>query len=85
MVLNRLCIGLLYCYKYIISPFLTPSCRFEPSCSTYALQAFQQKPFLCAIKLSAKRLQRCRPRGDFGFDPLVRDGLDPFERDDKNC
>lgn len=45
-------------------------CRFEPTCSAYANQAFLEYPFLVALKLTAKRLGKCYPGSSFGYDPL---------------
>lgn len=60
---------LLAFYRVVLSPFLGGSCRFEPSCSVYAQQAFQRHSFLTATKLTAARVLSCRPGGRFGFDP----------------
>lgn len=45
-------------------------CRFEPSCSKYANEAFLRLPLMKATKLVALRLLKCRPGSDFGFDPV---------------
>lgn len=45
-------------------------CRFEPSCSAYANQAFLEFPFFKALKLTCIRLYKCRPGSSFGYDPL---------------
>lgn len=45
-------------------------CRFEPSCSKYANEAFLRLPLMKATKLVAIRLIKCRPGSDFGFDPV---------------
>lgn len=45
-------------------------CRFEPSCSAYANEAFLKLPFFRALKLTLIRLFKCRPGSSFGFDPL---------------
>ena len=57
-------------YKGAISPLFTPSCRYTPSCSEYALQAVKKhgpwKGFLLAIK----RLSKCHPFSGDGYDPV---------------
>ncbi|HQB98150.1 MAG: membrane protein insertion efficiency factor YidD [Candidatus Cloacimonadaceae bacterium] len=57
-------------YQMTISPVLPKSCRFSPSCSTYALQAFQRYSLLRALYLSIWRILRCNPFCKGGYDPL---------------
>lgn len=57
-------------YQLGFSPWMTPSCRFIPSCSEYALQAYASHPFGTASWLTVKRLCKCNPWGSHGFDPV---------------
>lgn len=57
-------------YRYCISPVLPPSCRFYPSCSEYALDAIEDHGPLKGIWLAVKRVLRCHPYNDGGFDPV---------------
>jgi len=57
-------------YKYLISPFLPPACRFHPTCSDYCLQAIEKHGALAGLFLAAKRLVRCNPWGGSGHDPV---------------
>ncbi|MFL1780405.1 Membrane protein insertion efficiency factor YidD [Candidatus Hepatincolaceae symbiont of Richtersius coronifer] len=57
-------------YQYFISPFLGPSCRFTPSCSTYAQESLTKFGVLKGTKLTIKRVVKCRPFGKFGYDPV---------------
>jgi len=60
----------IYFYKYVISPWLRPRCRFLPTCSQYALDAIDRYgPYKGSI-LALKRLCRCHPWGGHGFDPV---------------
>lgn len=68
--LKYLAIILIKLYQCMLSPFLPNSCRFQPTCSEYALQAFRKYPVFKAFKLSFKRISRCHPWGGFGEDPL---------------
>jgi putative membrane protein insertion efficiency factor len=68
--MKYIAIGLIRVYQGLISPFLPNSCRFNPTCSTYALQAFQKYSIWKALKLSLKRISKCHPWGGFGEDPL---------------
>ena len=48
------------------------ACRFTPTCSNYALEAFENFNFFKASYLSIKRILRCRPFGKFGYDPVPK-------------
>lgn len=63
-------IGLLKAYKYLISPFLPPSCRFTPTCSIYASEAIERYGLCKGFFLAVKRLCRCHPFARGGYDPL---------------
>lgn len=69
----RALIGLLRAYKLAISPFLPPSCRFEPTCSLYAQDAIRRFGALRGTKMAAMRLLRCRPGCEGGYDPVPVD------------
>lgn len=58
-------------YQYIISPIIGPCCRFYPSCSQYALLAIQQDGILKGLWSTMRRLLRCHPWADGGYDPLL--------------
>ena len=57
-------------YQVCISPFLPPTCRFTPTCSQYALEAFRRHGPFKGFYLTVKRLLRCHPRGGHGYDPV---------------
>jgi putative membrane protein insertion efficiency factor len=57
-------------YRYIISPMLGPTCRFYPSCSCYAEEALQQHGALRGSYLTVRRLLRCHPWHEGGYDPV---------------
>jgi len=57
-------------YQLAISPLLMPSCRFQPSCSDYAMQALARFGAAEGVRLTAMRLLRCHPWGGAGFDPV---------------
>jgi putative membrane protein insertion efficiency factor len=60
----------IHAYRLVISPWLGPSCRFEPSCSSYALIALEEHGPLRGAWLSVRRLLRCHPFHAAGFDPV---------------
>ena len=57
-------------YKRFISPLTPPSCRFTPTCSTYALEAIQKHGPIKGFWLAVKRILRCNPWGGSGYDPV---------------
>lgn len=62
-------------YKYFISPFFYNSCKFEPSCSSYALECFRKFNFLKASYKTLLRILRCNPWFDNGGidDPVNKE------------
>lgn len=69
-VLKRLMLLALGLYRTIGTTHLGGACRFEPSCSEYALEAIQTHPPLKALNLTIRRIGRCRPGGPWGYDPV---------------
>ncbi|MDH4131300.1 MAG: membrane protein insertion efficiency factor YidD [Gemmatimonadota bacterium] len=63
-------IALIRVYQLVISPAIPPSCRFEPSCSRYALEAVQRHGAVKGWWLGLRRLARCHPWNPGGFDPV---------------
>lgn len=57
-------------YRRFLSPLLPPACRFEPTCSRYALEALEVHGPFGGIWLTVRRLARCHPFGGSGYDPV---------------
>ncbi len=57
-------------YQLAISPLFGPSCRFYPSCSHYAIEAIETHGSLRGVWLTVKRISRCHPWHEGGFDPV---------------
>ena len=57
-------------YKLCISPMLPPACRYQPTCSEYAMQAIKKYGPLRGTWLAIKRIARCHPWGGSGYDPV---------------
>ena len=74
-LLQHILLALLRFYRWAISPLLTALaggtiCRFDPSCSQYAMEAIQKHGALRGLWLTAKRLGRCHPWCGCGHDPV---------------
>jgi putative membrane protein insertion efficiency factor len=63
-------VALIKVYRRVVSPVLPPSCRFTPSCSLYTLQAIEKYGLLRGGSMGARRLLRCHPFSDGGYDPV---------------
>ncbi|MDX1404699.1 MAG: membrane protein insertion efficiency factor YidD [Woeseiaceae bacterium] len=63
-------IGLVWLYRNGISPLLGVNCRFEPSCSEYAVEALREYGALKGGWLMLRRIARCHPWGGSGYDPV---------------
>jgi putative membrane protein insertion efficiency factor len=61
--------GLIKAYQIAASPFPSP-CRFNPSCSSYALEAVARHGVWRGVWLAARRVARCHPFGGQGYDPV---------------
>lgn len=57
-------------YRAWVSPMRMPTCRFEPTCSTYAVEALQKRGFVYGSLLSIWRLLKCGPWHKPGYDPV---------------
>ena len=57
-------------YQICISPLKPGSCRFTPTCSQYALEAFRKHGIIKGVYLSIRRILRCHPWGGSGYDPV---------------
>ena len=76
-------IGLVRAYQLLLSPHLGRTCRFHPSCSNYAIQAFREYGVLKGLVLSVHRLLRCHPWGGQGYDPPRWYGEERSAADDR--
>lgn len=63
-------LALIHGYRLLISPVLPGACRFEPTCSTYGLEAIRRFGALAGGWLTLRRLVRCHPWGGAGYDPV---------------
>ncbi len=68
-VISLLLRGLVRLYQWTISPILAPRCRFLPTCSEYAIDAIDRHGPFAGGWLALKRIARCHPGADWGYDP----------------
>lgn len=74
-------IQLVRLYRLAISPWLGGNCRFDPTCSSYAIEALQVHGIFKGSWLAVRRIGRCNPWGGSGYDPVPesREGADETE------
>ena len=68
--MKYLMIWLIGLYRKYISPLKPPCCRFTPTCSAYAIEAFQKRGFFVGLALTVWRILRCNPFSKGGYDPV---------------
>jgi putative membrane protein insertion efficiency factor len=71
--MKHIVISLITLYRWLISPFLPPSCRFTPTCSRYAISAIECHGLTKGLWMTAKRILRCHPfskQNENNFDPV---------------
>jgi hypothetical protein len=71
--------GMIRAYQWVISPLFAGSCRYLPTCSSYALEAIESHGALRGSWLGLRRILRCHPWGGAGFDPV------PASHDRSDC
>ncbi len=69
-MIKKLFILLIRFYQRFISPFIGPHCRFTPTCSQYALEAIKKYGALKGGYLATRRLLKCHPFHEGGYDPV---------------
>jgi len=79
-MMQRLLIALVKAYRLILSPWLGSSCRFEPTCSRYAIEALAKHGAAGGSYLTLKRIGRCHPWCAGGADPVPQDKPRLFSR-----
>ena len=59
-------------YQFLISPIIGKNCRFNPTCSNYALEALKKHGLIVGIYYSVIRISKCHPWGGSGYDPVPK-------------
>lgn len=68
--MSKICILLISFYRKFISPLKPPCCRFTPTCSQYAIEAYKKHGFFKGTVLTVWRILRCNPFCKGGYDPV---------------
>ena len=71
--MNQLLVWLLRAYQLLLSPMLGQNCRFYPTCSNYAIEAIRTRGAARGALLALRRVCKCHPWHDGGFDPVPPD------------
>lgn len=67
-------VQLVKAYRLVLSPLLGMNCRFQPTCSSYAIEALEQHGVVRGTALALRRISRCHPWGGSGVDPVPGKG-----------
>ena len=70
IIFNYIPIFFITIYRFLFARFFFGNCRFIPSCSEYAMEAFRKFGFFKASKMTFSRILRCHPLGSSGYDPI---------------
>ena len=73
--MKHVMIWLVKLYRKFISPLKPPCCRFTPTCSAYAIEAFAKRGFFVGFVLTVWRILRCNPFSKGGYDPVPEHGF----------
>lgn len=68
--MRKILIALIGVYRYLLSPYVGAHCRFQPTCSAYAQEAIERYGILRGGWLGLRRISRCHPWHEGGFDPV---------------
>ena len=69
-IITYFLISIIRIYQLFISPILGQNCRYLPSCSEYSIESIKQFGFFRGIFLSLRRISKCHPWGNHGYDPV---------------
>lgn len=83
--MKYVCVWLIRLYQKFLSPLKrNPCCRFTPTCSAYALEAFMKRGFFVGFGLTVWRILRCNPFCAGGFDPVPPKKIPKYRKDKKD-
>lgn len=70
LAMRKILILPIQAYQYLISPLLPSSCRYSPTCSQFAIEALQKHGVFKGSWMAIKRIGRCHPWHEGGYDPV---------------
>ena len=79
---SRLAMAVIHLYRLTLSPFIGQQCRFYPTCSAYALEAFERHGTARGAWLTLRRVSRCHPFHAGGVDPVPEPGSEAGLREE---
>lgn len=82
-ITRNIALLLLRGYKLVISPWLPASCRYVPTCSEYTMEAIDRYGVLRGSGMALRRILRCHPFGQSGYDPVVRNPISDSRRNEE--
>lgn len=65
---------LIRAYQILLAPLALGSCRYDPTCSQYAIDAIASHGVIAGVRLAGRRIVRCHPWGGAGYDPVPSAG-----------
>ena len=71
--MKRILLFVIRFYRSCISPFLPPMCRYQPTCSAYAMEAIERYGARRGGWMAVRRILRCHPWNEGGYDPVGRE------------
>ena len=83
--MRKIFIGIIRFYQVAISPFLPPHCRYTPTCSSYAVEAIGRFGILRGGWMAVRRIGRCHPWHEGGYDPVLEESDLNIKNQKLNC
>ena len=83
--MRKIFIGIIRFYQVAISPFLPPHCRYTPTCSSYEVEAIGRFGILRGGWMAVRRIGRCHPWHEGGYDPVAEETVLNIKNQKLNC